>query len=50
LQGCDLIVMASHGRGRLGALLYGSVTRAVLASSRIPALVYRRDANHRRLS
>jgi nucleotide-binding universal stress UspA family protein len=50
LQGCDLIVMASHGRGLLGALLYGSVTRAVLASSRIPALVYRRDANHRRLS
>jgi nucleotide-binding universal stress UspA family protein len=50
LEGCDLIVMASRRRGLLGALLYGSVTRAVLASSRIPALVYRRDANHRRLS
>jgi nucleotide-binding universal stress UspA family protein len=50
LQGCDLIVMASHARDALGTLIYGSVTRAVLANSRIPALVYRREAEPRRMS
>lgn len=39
--GCDLIVMASHGRKGLEALLIGSETRKVLAHSKIPVLVCR---------
>ena len=38
---CDVIVMASHGRGSVGTLLLGSVTSKVLANSRIPVLVCR---------
>jgi nucleotide-binding universal stress UspA family protein len=38
---CDLIIMASHGRGPLGALLHGSETQHVLSRSKIPTLVYR---------
>lgn len=38
---CDLILMASHGRKGLGALLIGSETQKVLAHSTIPVLVYR---------
>ncbi|HEX7251161.1 MAG TPA: universal stress protein [Burkholderiales bacterium] len=38
---CDLIIMASHGRSGLGALVFGSETRGVLAKSKIPTLVYR---------
>ncbi|HEY1778989.1 MAG TPA: universal stress protein [Roseiarcus sp.] len=40
-QGCDLIVMASHGRRGLSALLLGSETSKVLTHSTIPVLVYR---------
>lgn len=39
--GCDLIVMASHGRTGLSALVHGSHTREVLARSGVPTLVYR---------
>jgi nucleotide-binding universal stress UspA family protein len=39
--GCDLIVMASHGRKGLDAFLTGSQTVNVLAESRIPVLVVR---------
>lgn len=39
--GCDMIVMASHGRGALGGLILGSETRHVLARSKIPVLVAR---------
>ena len=38
---CDLIVMASHGREGLEALVLGSETTKVLARSRIPVLVCR---------
>lgn len=41
VHGCDLILMASHGRSGLSALLKGSETRGVLAKSAIPTLVYR---------
>lgn len=40
-HGCDLILMASHGRTGLSALLNGSETRGVLAKTKIPTLVYR---------
>ncbi len=40
-NGCDLIVMASHGRRGLEALLLGSQTQNVLTHSKIPVLVYR---------
>ena len=39
--GCDLIVMASHGRRGISALLLGSETAKVLTHSTIPVLVYR---------
>jgi len=40
-QNVDLIVMASHGRRGLSALLLGSETQKVLTHSKIPVLVYR---------
>ena len=39
--GCDLIVMASHGRGGVSALLLGSETQKVLTHTKIPVLVVR---------
>jgi nucleotide-binding universal stress UspA family protein len=38
---CDLIVMASHGRRGVSALLLGSETAKVLTHSHVPVLVYR---------
>ena len=38
-QQCDLIVMASHGRRGVAALLLGSETSRVLIHSEIPVLV-----------
>jgi nucleotide-binding universal stress UspA family protein len=40
-HGCDLILMSSHGRKGLPALVFGSQTRDVLTHSTIPTLVYR---------
>jgi nucleotide-binding universal stress UspA family protein len=40
-KGCDLIVMASHGRRGVSAIVLGSVTVKVLTHSRIPVLVHR---------
>ncbi len=38
-KGCDLIVMASHGRSGLSAVLLGSVTNKVLTHIKTPVLV-----------
>ena len=38
-QGCDLIVMASHGRRGVSALLLGSETQKVLTHCSVPVLV-----------
>jgi nucleotide-binding universal stress UspA family protein len=40
-QKCDLIVMASHGRRGLSALLLGSETQKVLTHVTLPVLVVR---------
>jgi nucleotide-binding universal stress UspA family protein len=37
--GCDLIVMASHGRRGVAAMLLGSETNRVLTHSHLPVLV-----------
>ena len=41
LNGCDLIVMASHGRRGVQKVLLGSQTSEVLAHTTIPVLVVR---------
>lgn len=41
LNGCDLIVMASHGRSGLSKLLLGSQAARVLALASVPVLVCR---------
>jgi nucleotide-binding universal stress UspA family protein len=41
LRGCDLIVMASHGRRGVRKLLLGSQTSEVLVHTTIPVLVVR---------
>jgi nucleotide-binding universal stress UspA family protein len=38
---CDVIFMASHGRGGVISLVLGSVTLKVLAHSKIPIVVFR---------
>jgi nucleotide-binding universal stress UspA family protein len=38
---CDVIVMASHGRGSLAGAILGSETAKVLSNSRTPVLVCR---------
>ena len=38
-RGCDLIVMASHGRSGIRAVVLGSVTNKVLTHTNIPVLV-----------
>jgi nucleotide-binding universal stress UspA family protein len=40
-KGCDLIIMASHGRRGVAAVVLGSVTVKVLTHSQIPVLVHR---------
>ena len=40
-KGCDLIVMSSHGRRGVTALLLGSETQKVLTHTAIPVLVVR---------
>jgi nucleotide-binding universal stress UspA family protein len=40
-RGCDLIVMGTHGRSKLGKFILGSVAGALLADCEIPVLLYR---------
>lgn len=40
-QHCDLIVMASHGRGGISGFLLGSETQKVLTHTTIPVLIVR---------
>jgi len=40
-KGCDAIVMASHGRSGVQAVLLGSQTQKVLTHSNVPVLVIR---------
>ena len=40
-KGCDLIVMGTHGRSRVGKLLLGSAAASVVADCEIPVLLYR---------
>ena len=40
-KGCDLILMASHGRRGVAAVVLGSETVKVITHSKIPVLVYR---------
>jgi nucleotide-binding universal stress UspA family protein len=41
LKGCDLIVMASHGRRGISAIVLGSETVKVLTHCKVPVLVHR---------
>ncbi|MDT8998163.1 universal stress protein [Paucibacter sp. APW11] len=38
-RGCDLIVMATHGRGLFGDLVFGSHAKAVISRCKLPVLV-----------
>lgn len=38
---CDLVVIATHGRGAVGRFVMGSVTTRLLPSCPVPVLVYR---------
>jgi nucleotide-binding universal stress UspA family protein len=40
-QGCDIIVMSTHGRSGVGRWVYGSVADKVLRGSKIPVLLVR---------
>ena len=40
-SGCDLILMTSHGRKGLAAVLLGSETRKVLTHAKVPVLIVR---------
>ena len=40
-QGCDLIVMASHGRRGVSRLVLGSKAYEILSHCKVPALIVR---------
>ena len=40
-KGCDLIIMASHGRRALNRVLLGSIANEVVTHSNIPVLIVR---------
>jgi nucleotide-binding universal stress UspA family protein len=38
---CDMIVMVTHGRNKLGKFIFGSHTKNIIAKSQLPVLVLR---------
>jgi nucleotide-binding universal stress UspA family protein len=40
-EGCDLVVMGTHGRGGIDRLLLGSVAEKVVRSSNVPVMTVR---------
>ena len=40
-SGCDMIVMVSHSRSRVGKFVFGSHTKDVIIESKLPVLVLR---------
>ncbi len=40
-KACDLIIMGTHGRSKVGKFFLGSVAASVVADSEIPVLLYR---------
>ncbi|HEY1015545.1 MAG TPA: universal stress protein [Herpetosiphonaceae bacterium] len=44
--GIEQIAIASHGRGRMSRMLFGSVAQQVLADARIPLLMVRMNPTH----
>jgi nucleotide-binding universal stress UspA family protein len=40
-KGCDLIIMGTHGRSKVGKFFLGSTAASVLADCEIPVLLYR---------
>jgi nucleotide-binding universal stress UspA family protein len=45
-QGCDLIVMATHGRSGVGRWVFGSIAERVLRASHCPILLIRSSEKH----
>ena len=45
-KNCDLIIMASHGRGAVASAILGSVTQKVLGHAPCPVLVVPAHAGH----
>ena len=46
VQGCDLIAMATHGRGGLQRWMMGSTTERVLDGTKLPLLIVRPQELH----
>ncbi len=40
-EGCDLIIMGTHGRSLVGKFILGSIAASLLAECDIPVLLYR---------
>ncbi|WP_363717107.1 universal stress protein [Rhodoferax sp.] len=40
-EGCDLIIMGTHARSKVGKFILGSVAASLLAECEIPVLLYR---------
>jgi len=45
-SGCDLVVLATHGRGGLERWMLGSVTERILGATRLPILIVRPQEHH----
>jgi nucleotide-binding universal stress UspA family protein len=43
---CDLIVMATHGRGGLERVILGSVTEHIIGATKLPILIVRPQEQH----